>query len=428
MGMTTTVERTKDAASATGGGAAGGADGGSYPDVYSRLGVATFINASGHNTAQGGSLMPEEVLAAMAAAARRHVSLRELQDAAGKRIAEIAGAPAALVGSGAAGCILLGAAACLTGKDVTRIQALPEMLPDGKNEMVVWAAPRPNYMYQACQTAGAQLVEVGEIGGLVTPEDFGDALDSRTAGILLVLAPIDQQLSALAAGAEGVRPSGEDALAHIADWREFVGEVCRYAEVAGVPVLIDAASELPPRGLIRELLDLGVAGVIVSGGKAIRGPQSTGLLLGWPDLVEAAALNGNPNSAVGRPMKVGKEEICGVVAAVERFFAIDEVVQLAEWRGRAVAIASAVNGAGAPGVRAEVIERDPEYGRPPLVPKAVVRFAQGAAAADALDRRLRDGEPRISALRMRADLIFNPMSLDPGDAETIADRLTALLI
>ncbi len=378
--------------------------------MYGRLGISPFINASGHNTAQGGSLMPEEVIAAMAAAARRHVSLRELQDAAGRRIAEITGAPAALVGSGAAGCILLGAAACLTGKNVTRIQALPESLPDGKNEMVVWAAPRPNYMYQACQAAGARLVEVGESGGPVTPEDFGDALHSRTAGILLVLAPIDQ------------------AREHIADWREFVAAVCLYAEVSKVPVLIDAASELPPRGLIPELLDLGVAGVIVSGGKAVRGPQSTGLLLGWPDLVEAAALNGNPHSAIGRPMKVGKEEICGVVAAVERFFSMDEAAQLAEWRARAEAIAKAVNGAGAARVRAEVIERDPDYGRPPVVAKAVVHFAQGGAAADALHRQLAEGgEPRINALRMREDLVFNPMSLEPGDAESIADRLTGLL-
>src|SRR5688572_21288322 len=105
-------------------------------DPYARLGIKTFINASGHNTAQGGSLMPDEVVAAMAAAAKGHVRLAELQVAAGKRIAEVTGAPAALVGSGAAGCILLAAAACLTGKDTARIQALPATAPDGPNEMV----------------------------------------------------------------------------------------------------------------------------------------------------------------------------------------------------------------------------------------------------------------------------------------------------
>ena len=99
-------------------------------------------------------------------------------------------------------------------------------------------------------------------------------------------------------------------------------------------MLVDAASELPPRDLIRRLLDLGVAGVIVSGGKAIRGPQSTGILAGTPDLIAAAHLNNNPLSAIGRPMKVGKEELCGLVAAVERFFALDEREQLAGWERR----------------------------------------------------------------------------------------------
>ena len=412
--MTATVERPKGtsivAASAST----------EEPGVYARLGVPTFINASGHNTAQGGSLMPPEVVAAMAEAARRHVWLRALQDAAGKRIAEVTGAPAAVVGSGAAGCILLGAAACLTGKDQHKIIALPETAADAKNEIVVWAAPRPNYMYQACEAAGATLVEVGTAGGPVTPEDFGDALDRHSAGILLVLAPLDQYLSS-------VKPEdGEEPIG----WEEFIGDVCGYADAAGVPVLVDAASELPPRGLIQQLLGLGVSGVIVSGGKAIRGPQSTGILLGKPDLIEAAALNNNPHSAVGRPLKVGKEELCGVVAAAERFFALDEAAQLAEFRERAQIIVAATNRVGGAAVRAEVIERDPDYGRPPLVAKAVLRFTGGAKAADALYQRLHDGDgggARINALRLRDDLVFNPMALEPGEAEIIAARLTVLL-
>jgi uncharacterized pyridoxal phosphate-dependent enzyme len=377
--------------------------------IYARLGVKTFINASGHNTAQGGSLMPPEVLAAMNEGAQRYVSLRALQTAAGKRIAEVVGAPASLVASGAAGGILLAAAACLTGTDTEKIWDLPDT-PDGsRNQILVWAARRPNYMYQACRAAGAQVVELGQpnADGAISPEHFRDALSPRTAGILLVLAPIDQ------------------ARDRIGPWDAFVGTVARYAASEGVPVLIDAASELPPRDLVRRLLQLGAAGVIVSGGKVIRGPQSTGILFGRQDLVEAAHLNSNPLSAIGRPMKVGKEEICGVVAAVERFFAMDEEAQLAQWHAWAHTIATAAGELR--GVRAEVIAAHPDYGRPPLVPKAVLRFDGGAPAADALATALFEGEPAIQPLRQGDHLILNPMTLLPGEADLIATRLPTAL-
>ncbi|MGH2371184.1 MAG: hypothetical protein ACRDI2_23665, partial [Chloroflexota bacterium] len=179
------------------------------------------------------------------------------------------------------------------------------------------------------------------------------------------------------------------------------------------------------RNLVRRLLDLGAAGVIVSGGKAIRGPQPTGLLLGRPDLIEAATLNNNPLSAIGRPLKVGKEEICGLVAAVERFFAMDEAAQLGEWDTWAHRIAAAV--AGASGVRAEVVADHPDYGRPPLVAKAVLRFDGGAVAADTLAAQLREGDPAIQPLRQGDHLTFNPMTLQPGEAEIVAERLRAVV-
>ena len=373
-------------------------------DVYARLGVRPFVNASGHNTAQGGSLMPPEVLAAMQAAAQHYVSLRDLQDAAGQRIAEVIGAPSALVSSGAAGAILLGAAAALTGSDAERVYALPET-PDGRNQVLVWRARRPNYMYQACQAAGGKLVELGDLSS-VAPTDFQRALSAQTAAILLVLAPIDQ------------------ARDRLGPWPSFVGDVCRSAAAAGVPVLIDAASELPPRALVGQLLDLGCAGVIVSGGKAIRGPQSSGILAGRPDLIAAARLNNNPLQAIGRPMKVGKEEIAGLVVAVERFFGLNETAQLDEWRGWSERIGEAASTL--PGIHAEVIERHPDYGRPPLVPKAVLRFDGGAAAADALNERLRSGDLPVHALRSMDVLIFNPMTLSPTDVDLICDRLVQL--
>lgn len=380
---------------------------GAHAGIYGMLGIKTFINASGHNTAQGGSLMPPEVLAALNEGARHYVPLRELQDAAGRHIAETIGVPAALVSAGAASAILLGAAGALTGTDTSRVYALPDILPGGRNEFLVWKTKRPNYMYQAVQAAGGKLIELGESeDGPVTPQQFADAINERTAGVLLVLAPVDQ-------GRE-----------HTGGWEQFIGAIAASANRAGVPVLVDAASELPPRNLPRRLLDLGVAGIIVSGGKVIRGPQSTGLLLGRPDLIKAAALNNNPLQAIGRPMKVGKEELCALVAAVDRFFAMDEAAQLAGWHEDASQIATAARAL--PGVSAEVVAGNPHYGRPPLAPKAMLRFAGGAAAADRLAEALYDGTPGVRTLRYSDAVIFNPMTLHEGEVEAIVRRLHTL--
>jgi L-seryl-tRNA(Ser) seleniumtransferase len=347
----------------------------------------------------------------MQEAAGNYVSLRALQEAAGARIAGITGVPAALVSAGAAGAILLAAAAALTGTDVEKIVALPETLPGARNEFVVWSAARPNYMYQACQAAGGKLVEVGQGSDAMSAGPLCEAIGERTAGVLLVLAPIDISLGR----------GAHNALL----WPELIGEVCRVAGAAGVPVLVDAASELPPRDLLRRLIDSGVAGVIASGGKAIRGPQASGILAGRPDLIAAAHLNNNPLAAIGRPMKVGKEEICGLVAAVERFFALDEAAQLAGWDAAARRIAGAVPAG--KGIAVRVIADHPGYGRPPLVPKAVLTPEGGAAAVEALAAALLDGDPAISPLRQGEHLIFNPMTLMPGEDETVAERLTAHL-
>jgi L-seryl-tRNA(Ser) seleniumtransferase len=374
-----------------------GAGGG---DIYADLGVRTFINATGHTTANGGSIMPPEVVAAMAQASTRYVSLADLHAAAGQRIATAIGAPAAVVSSGAAGGILLGTAAILAGTDPQKILYLPETPPDSKNQVLVWGPLAPNYMYQAVRAAGGHLVEVGG-GPAVDPDAFGAAIGPRTAAVLLVLAYTDH-----AREANG-------------GWERVIGGVCRQANAAGVPVLVDAASELPPRGLIRQLLGMGATGVIVSGGKAIRGPQASGILAGPPELIAAAVRNNNPNTSVGRSLKVGKEEICGLVVAVERFFSMDEAAQLAEWHGWAQTIVDAARQRGA---RAEVVAGHPDYGRPPIAPKAVIR-CESPAAAEALLERLAGGEPGVRAQRRDDAVLIHTMVLLDGQAEVVARRV-----
>jgi L-seryl-tRNA(Ser) seleniumtransferase len=377
--------------------------------LYERLGVRTYVNATGHETRSGGSLMPPEVLAAMHDAAQHHVWLPDLQAAAGHRVAEAVGAPAALVTSGAAGAILLAVAGCLTGIDREKALALPRTPPDRRNRVLVWRMARPNYLYPSAEAAGGVLVEVGQPDAPIAPEAFGEALAAeghRAAAVLLMIHALDERRD-LTGG-----------------WEPFVRGVCRYAGPAGVPVLVDAAAELPPRGLVRHLLDLDAAGVMLSGGKAIRGPQSTGILAGRPDLVAAAAANNAPEQRIGRPLKVGKEELCGLVAAVERFWALDEAAQLAEWRGWCREIAGAA--AAWPAARGEVVEGVPGYGRPPLAAKALVHLPD-EATAEAVAVRLRNGDPGVRCLRRGAALLFNPMALLPGDADVVAQRLREAL-
>jgi L-seryl-tRNA(Ser) seleniumtransferase len=142
-------------------------------------------------------------------------------------------------------------------------------------------------------------------------------------------------------------------------------------------------------------------------------------------VIAAADLNNNPLASVGRPMKVGKEELCGLVAAVERFFAMDEGAQLAAWEDACRHIVATVP-AGR-GVRAEVVADDPDYGRPPLAPKAVLSFDGGAPAAEAFAGDLMAGEPAVQPLRQGERLLFNPMTLEPGEPEAVAGRVRALL-
>lgn len=374
--------------------------------IYEDLGVRRLINAWGSVTILGGSLMPEPVLAAMREAAGSFVTLRELQDRAGTRIAELVGVEAALISSGAAGGITLAAAACITGTDQDRIHRLPDT--DGlANEIVVAQSGRPNYMYQAAEHVGARLVQVGSADRL-TPDDFAAAIGPRTAAVLLIVATLDHQQ---------LRSPGVTAT---------IENISAVAHRAGVPVIVDAAAELPPSANFRAFLEQGADLAIFSGGKALRGPQSTGLILGQRDLIEAAALNNNPNSAIGRPMKVGKEEIAGLVKAVELYVQRDEEAELARWNAVAGRVAERL--AGLPGVHGEVVVSG-MYARPPITPVCLVHLDRNVLGLshDEVHRRLLEGEPGVGVGRFDGGLIVNPMMLADGEEEIVARRIREVL-
>lgn len=324
-------------------------------DVYARLGVRPLVNAAGTYTALSASLLPDEVVAAMEEAARQHVSIPELHEAAGTRIAELARAEAALVTSGCAAAITLGTAGCITGDDGERIRRLPDTR-GMKNEVLLPKGHRFVYDH-AVRAAGVQIVEAA------SAEELERKVSARTAMLFYL---------------------NHEAPASIS--REDFVAVGRQA---GVPTLIDAAADLPPADNLHRFQRMGFDLVAFSGGKGLRGPQCSGLLLGRKDLVAAAYLNGSPHAdSVGRGLKVGKEEIVGLWAAVERFVAADHDAAWREWERRVEGIAEAL--AGIDGVATEAFV--PEIAN--HVPHLAVTWERDLTV-EGFVKALREGEPRI---------------------------------
>lgn len=331
-------------------------------NIYARLlGVEPLLSVRGHTTIIGGSRMRAEVLRAMAEANDFFVDMFELNAAAGRRIAEVMKAEAALVTAGSFSAMILGAAACLTGTDRARVDALPHPTWP-KRECLTQKAHRFDYD-RAYRAAGMTMVDVE------TREQLASAISEKTA-MLAVLASVERS--------EGRRPG-------VMTPREFVD----IGKKAGVPVLVDAASELPPASVLTRYTTMGADLVVISGGKGLEGPQSTGILAGRKDLIEAAALNHSPNTAIGRGMKVGKEEIVGLVTALNRYIQLDHDALQETWNRRARYIADQLEGIA--GLKAEY--RTNAYGfgevRIGWDRRKIALTGKEAAA------KLKDGRPRI---------------------------------
>ena len=364
--------------------------------TYDDLKIGTFINASGTITTLGGSIMPAPVVAAMERASHAFVDLNELNEKAGDKLAEMIGVPAAFIACGAASGMQLAAAACLTGTDIGRIRGLPQV-PGGTNEFVISYVDEHTYIHQGIEIVGGKLAPAGT-KEQVTSDDLIGAITERTAAVVHFLGK---------------------------QTREQLIQVIAGAHARGVPVMVDAAAQLPPRSNLTEIVGLGADLVVFSGGKGIRGPQATGMVLGQPDLVEAARLNGSPQSAVGRGMKVGKEEIMGLLTAVELYLAQDEAAELDGWEAEMRAVAAAADGS--EGVTGEVLRQDTGASWD-IVPHAQISFAAGGSMdAAQVIRALRQGEPAIDVRPNPAGILISPMTLQPGEAEIVADRLRAVL-
>lgn len=367
-------------------------------DIYDRLGVRKRINGYATLTRLGGSILAPGVIEAMAEASRHFVDLTELQKAVGSRIAELTHNEACFVSCGAAAGMAVVTAALVAGDDPALINRLPNT--DGmKNEIILFRSQRNGYDH-AIRMAGVKLVEIG-YGRSTAPWELEAAFTERTAGIFYF--------------AGGRFEPGALPL-------DFVVET---AHRHGVPVIVDAAAQIPPvENLWRFTTQLGADVAIFSGGKGLCGPQSSGLVLGRRELIEKCYPNSPPNAALGRPMKVGKEELCGILAAVEHHLGLDHESISRRYEDQVRYIIDAVSNV--EGVTAERAWPS-EAGQP--MPLARIAFGPGAPRdRDALIAALLAGEPAIEVAPHGPDAIHvNPQTLVPGEERIIAERLRAIL-
>jgi L-seryl-tRNA(Ser) seleniumtransferase len=360
-------------------------------DLFRELGVRPFINASGTYTDMTASLMVPEAMQAINYASQHFVMLAELHDKVGERLATLLKCESAMVSAGAASALTLGTAAVLAGTDRDKIAALPN-LEGMKSEVIIQKAHRFGYD-RAVRNCGVKLVEVE------TRDDLERTVSDKTAMMLF----LNMNNSA-----------GQ--IKH----QEFV----ELGKKHSVPTMIDCAADVPPVENLFKYTAMGFDLVIFSGGKGIRGPQSAGLLLGRKDLIAAARMNASPNgSAIGRGMKVNKEEMVGMLAAIEAYLKRDHEKEWKEFESRAETIRKAVSAV--PGVTAEI--HVPEVAN--HVPHVRITWNAEEKKLTARDviTTLRDGEPSIRARGGRQGLDIGVWMMKPGEAKIVATRLRRVL-
>ena len=367
--------------------------------IYSALGVKRIITASGSTTAYGGSKTRPEIHDAMNKASRMMVSLDDLNRAASRIIADATGAEAGFVASGAAGGLVLQAAAVIAGSD----PAMMDRLPDStgmKNEIIIHKSHR--FPYDQCYTSvGAKFVEIGD-GRRCQPWQLEAAFTENTAAVAYLFSPFITRRAIP------------------------FPELCEIAHSHGVPVIVDAASMLPPRSNLRRFTAEGADMVIYSGGKAVRGPQGTGILCGREDLIDAAFANAAPHQFIGRGMKVAKEEIVGLLRAIEIFVHEDEEAETARYRSMVQQVVDAL--AEIEGLRVTLEHDEFNY----LIPHAVIRFTREwrGPGRNEVYEAMKAGDPPIYMHDIfdPDELAVDPLNLDDEELEIVIRRLSEVLL
>jgi L-seryl-tRNA(Ser) seleniumtransferase len=359
--------------------------------LYARLGVKPVINGVGVVTVLGGSIMPPEVVRAMEEASRYFIPLPELEKKVGARIAELLQAPAAMVTCGAASAIAVGTAACLSQGDPAKLRQLPAR--EGiRFEVIQQKSHRSGYEHQM-ELCGAKIVTVE------TRQELEAAINAKT-GMMFFL------------------NKGEH------DGQIKAADFVKIGQDRGVPTMNDAASDATPKENLWKYTKLGFDLVIFSGGKALRGPQSSGLLLGRKDLIEASYPAMSPFGGIGRGMKVGKEELCGLLAAVERYLKVDHEAEYRELEARVAAIRAALKGVAGveTGRHVPVIANE--------VPHVTVQWDESAKrlSSQQVSEKLLAGDPPIHVQRPGPGKLLISVWMMRGDEyKTVGRRLKEIL-
>lgn len=360
-------------------------------DFFKELGVTPVINASVTMTFLSGSLMLPEVLEAINSTSHDFANLYELQDKVGAKIAEMLHCEAAMVTSGAACAMVLGTAACITGTDEQKIKMLPN-LPGPRPEVIMQKSHR--YLFdQAVLTTGAKIIEVEGAAAMAA------AINSNTVMALFFNA------------------AGKSSITH----EEFL----KVAKAKNIPTFLDAAADVPPVENLFKFQKMGFDLVTFSGGKMIRGPQSAGLLFGRKDLIAAARLNHSPHEApIGRPMKVNKEEMFGMYAALKAYLERDHKKEWADWEQRTKTIGTKLETV--PTVKTRMVV-DP--GPANAFPSLFVNWDQSKikTTPKQVVAALKSGTPSIVANERDDSLIVGVVLLRPDQIDIVANRVKAIL-
>lgn len=385
-------------------------------DVYEELGIKTVINAAGTQTFLGGSIVHPKVMKAMNKAATKFVNMGELIEKAGEFIAKVTGAEAAIVTAGCYAALVVGTAACIMRETALKkvdnhpLHHYPEsrewidliqIPPDTenlRNEVIIQRGHYTPYEH-AFRVAGGKLRKVGSERSC-TVREIEEAINEKTAAIAFIVAKSDRGVP--------------------------LEKVIEVGRKHGVPVIVDAAAELPPRENLRKFIDMGADLVAFSGGKAIRGPNDTGFLCGRRELIRLAALQAFPYHGIGRVAKVDRTQVVGLITALKIFLERDEKAEFKSWENKLKTIEKILEGT--PQIRRMEIKVESETRRSPVL-TIELDVALLGASSKKVAYRLREKPPYVWVLFSEPDkLMVFPYTLMDGEETIVGESIKKVLL